>query len=286
MIKIIANKKIDKAKWDEAVERLDDAYNWFMSYDYLCALSPYWTGLVYGDYVAVMPLVYSPKVLKQYYQPFFTRAFEVLGSEDEAVKNKFFETLLSLKGFGHVAVEHSNGFFDENAVYQKLDLGLCTYSKNTKRNIKKAETAELQVKNIDVDAFVAYYKSNTYRKLSGFRLKHFKMLRKLLVGMREKGCLTLHAVYMGEELLAIAAFILRPDKALYLCAAINDKGKANGASHFLIDQFIIQHKQSISELDFGGSNIEGVARFYKSFGAKDFSYSQVALGFSRRKNSN
>lgn len=283
MIKIISNKKIDKIKWDEAVERLDDAYNWFMSYDYLCALSPYWTGLVYGDYNAVMPLVYSPKIIKHYYQPFFTRAFEVLGTTDVSIKEKFFDTIVNLKGFGHIGIEHSNGYFDNNALYQKLDLTLCTYSKNTKRNIKKAEAAELCVKTVDAITFIEFYKSNTYRKLSGFRVKHFKMLKKLLIGLQQKGCLALHGVFLENELTSVAAFVLRPDKALYLCAAINDLGKANGASHLLIHQFINQHKPHISELDFGGSNIEGVSRFYKSFGAKDFSYSQIALGFSRRK---
>ena len=43
----------------------------------------------------------------------------------------------------------------------------------------------------------------------------------------------------------------------------------------LFHQFINHNLSKNWVLDFGGSNIETVARFYKSFGAKDYIYLQV-----------
>jgi hypothetical protein len=43
----------------------------------------------------------------------------------------------------------------------------------------------------------------------------------------------------------------------------------------LFDFFIQKHAGTDSLLDFGGSSVETVARFYKNFGAKDCVYLQL-----------
>ena len=52
------------------------------------------------------------------------------------------------------------------------------------------------------------------------------------------------------------------------------KGKT-GASHFLVNELMKLHIGKI--VDFEGSNIEGVARFYKGFGAHHTFYSTVKI---------
>jgi hypothetical protein len=44
---------------------------------------------------------------------------------------------------------------------------------------------------------------------------------------------------------------------------------------FLIDKFIQEHAGEKIILDFEGSNLPGLARFYKGFGSDDFVYLQV-----------
>lgn len=54
-------------------------------------------------------------------------------------------------------------------------------------------------------------------------------------------------------------------------------GKTAGASHFLIDSFIIDHAGQNLLLDFEGSDIHNLAFFYSSFGARLETYPFVKL---------
>ncbi len=45
----------------------------------------------------------------------------------------------------------------------------------------------------------------------------------------------------------------------------------------LIDEFIKDNSGTNLVLDFEGSNIEGVARFYSGFGSKPFNYTSIKL---------
>jgi hypothetical protein len=277
VIRIIANKNINKQSWNEAVSRHENQFNWFMNSSYLDALSPRWMALVYGNYEAVFPLFNRHIFSKTFYQPFFTRAFAVLGSEDSGIQEQMNHMLRSLKAKGGFAIEESD-FLEPNAVCQKLDVALCTLSNNTKRSIKKANSASLNVSEISIKDYLKFYKIETSKRIKGYKKKHFAMLLRILESEQAKGRLILRSVNKNGELLAVAALLQHADKALYLCAAINDAGKKLGASHFLVHQLIQENKSTWSELDFGGSNVEGVARFYKSFGAKDVAYTQIQLG--------
>ena len=59
----------------------------------------------------------------------------------------------------------------------------------------------------------------------------------------------------------------------------SEKGKANGAATFLIAELIASHAGKNLLLDFEGSMDEGVARFYKSFGAIEEHYSVLTSGW-------
>ena len=277
MIRIINHKNINKTKWNDAVTRFDAQFNWFMHSSYLDALSNRWLALVYGDYEAVFPLFNRFALSRRFYQPFFTRAFAIVGSEDAGVMKEMAFMLQNLKAKGGFSVEGCE-FLESNARCQKLELGLSSYSSNTKRNIKKAMASELSLEAISIDGFLRFYKPETVKRLKGYKPKHFKMLQRILESEQAKGRLLLQSVNKNGEILAVAAVLQNADKALYLCAAINDEGKQVGASHFLVHKLIEHHKTSWNELDFGGSNVEGVARFYKSFGASDVAYAQLQLG--------
>ena len=62
---------------------------------------------------------------------------------------------------------------------------------------------------------------------------------------------------------------------VFLKSGVRDEGKAKGAMHFLMDSFIRKYAGEKKVLDFGGSSVESVARFYKSFGALDYVYLQI-----------
>ncbi len=61
-------------------------------------------------------------------------------------------------------------------------------------------------------------------------------------------------------------------KVIFLFSATNAEAKSSGAMSFLIDSFIKENSQRNLTLDFEGSNDPNLARFYKSFGAKECIY--------------
>jgi len=73
--------------------------------------------------------------------------------------------------------------------------------------------------------------------------------------------------------LASAIFLEAFGRSVYLLASSSDEGIAQKAMFLLIGQFIALNAGCKGRvLDFEGSNIEGVARFYKGFGAANRPY--------------
>ena len=55
---------------------------------------------------------------------------------------------------------------------------------------------------------------------------------------------------------------------IYLCPISNEYGKQRSAMFLIVNQIIIDYQDTDTTLDFEGSRIEGIARFYRGFGAK------------------
>ncbi len=84
------------------------------------------------------------------------------------------------------------------------------------------------------------------------------------------------AVYDKDNTLCAAAFFMKNNNHLtFLKSGVTDQGKNSGAMQFLFDTIIRKNAETHTTLDFGGSSVETVARFYKSFGAKDCVYLQL-----------
>jgi hypothetical protein len=131
---------------------------------------------------------------------------------------------------------------------------------------------------ISPEEIVALFKKTKGNELELFQSKHYQLLTGLMNTClsRENG--TTVAVYKGTELYAAAFFMYSNNRFTYLKSGITNEGKKSGAMHFLMDRFIELHAGKGKTLDFGGSSIESVARFYKSFGAKDCVYLQLEKG--------
>ena len=67
--------------------------------------------------------------------------------------------------------------------------------------------------------------------------------------------------------MACAAFLIYNERVIFHLGTSNPKGKKIGAMHFLIDSIITQLAGKNLFIDFEGSEIDGIERFYKSFGA-------------------
>ncbi len=290
MINFIQHKNIDRQKWDDCINKSSNAcifvYSW-----YLDAVCENWTALILNDYEAVFPLASKSKYGINYlHQPFFTRYFGVFSKvkpTDKLTavflnaipeKFKYIEFCLhetnNFDGSGYSKTERVYQSLDLNAPYQTLYKG---YSDNAKRSIKKAVKAGLVIKPaVNPEVVVNLFKSTKGKELEVFKAEDYKSLAALMDACIKQNKAESIAVYDKEKNLCAAGFFMKSnDRFVFLKSGVTDYGKANGAMHFLFDTFIKQHAETAEVLDFGGSSVESVARFYKNFGTKDCLYLQL-----------
>ncbi len=287
MIRLIEGNKVDKERlnmlMDEAPNGNIYSYSW-----YLDALCDSWNLLVRGDYEQVMVLPVAKKMGTQFvYQPFFSRQIGVFGKEhpSEAEIREFLAAIPSSIKFIQVGFDEwpdavFEGFEVEQVVHQQVDFDLDLegirkrYSTNTKRNIKKAVKANLTIKQLnDPNKIVEIFRANKGGQLGFFSDADFERLAALM-----QACLDIDrgwalGVFDEQGELHAGAFFMKGQNTLtYLNGAADDFARKNGAMHFAIDHMIEQWHGRISGLDFGGSKVPSVAKFYHTFGSSDRSY--------------
>ena len=110
--------------------------------------------------------------------------------------------------------------------------------------------------------------------------KEFESLKSIIALGQYKGFGEIYGVYSDDNELCAAVYFCRwKNRIIYMNAASNEKGKALRAMYFLVDKFIQSHAAKDIILDFEGSMIPGVERFYQGFGAIPETY--FKLKFNR-----
>ena len=150
------------------------------------------------------------------------------------------------------------------------------YSSNTKRNVSKAVAYNISVvKGLSALQIIELKKGNMTVPL---KQKHFDILTQLITQSVGNGVGELYGAYTARnELCAGVLFLKTNGKVIYLLASSTDEGREQRAMFGLVDHFIKQNSESHLVLDFEGSNIESVARFYAGFGASPCEYNHVVI---------
>ncbi len=289
MIQFVEHKKINKNKWDDCINNSSNpsifVYSWYL--DVVCKD---WSALILGDYEAVFPLATKSKYKIDYiFQPFFTRYFGLFTSSKMTDKlvSDFLNAIPSKFKYIEFCLHESNSVSSKRMEtsekkFQVLDLNSThealqkSYSDNAKRNIKKAVKAGLKIRpDIAPEKIVNLFKTTKGNELEVFALEDYKTLIKLMDNCNDFKKGQSIAIYDGDKLCAAAFFMFSNNRFTFLKSGVTEEGKAKGAMHLLFDYFIQNNSGKKYQLDFGGSSVENVARFYKNFGAKDCVYLQV-----------
>ncbi len=286
MIKFIAYQEIDKKKWDECIEHSFNgiiyAYAWYL--DIVCK---HWEALVEDDYVRVFPLTSNSKYGVSYlYQPFFTQQLGVF-SKLHLSSDKVQEFLLAIPPIYQLIEINLNihnkveapGFKIKKNLTHEIDLINSyvhlkkEYSSNTKRNIKKAIEANVEIrKNHNPEEIINLFRKNRGKNLETFKESDYAVLKKLIYSCVYRDKASVYAAFENDQLCAGAFFVVSNKKVIFLFSAVNRAARNNGAMSLLIDSFINENSQRELTFDFEGSNDPDLARFYKSFGANECVY--------------
>lgn len=288
-IKYLKHEEINRLKWDkcinQAVNGIVYAYSW-----YLDIVSYGWEALVFDDYKAVMPLTTKRKYGFNYiFQPRYTQQLGVFTSEIlgqnlvesflKAIPERYKIININLNTYNKVGT--IKGQVKHGITYQ-LDLISSyktiakSYNQNTRRNIRKAEKNDIQIsKHVNLKDLLLLKKQTSNIPIT---FEHLNILRRIIPFSVSHNLGETYGAYnKNNELVAAAYFIRSHNKSIYLLSASTNEGKEVGGMFLIIDKYIRENAEKNLTLDFEGSSIETLARFYKGFGANPINYNKVYM---------
>ncbi len=286
-IKYFRHNEIDTKKWNHCIETSVNSRIYANEW-HLDRAAIRWDALVLGDYEYVMPIPVKKKWGIEYvYQPLFCQQLGIFPEPSLAIAQLFYVTILKKFRYADVHLNSTNppiekidevSFLPRKNHLLLLNTGYTSiaadYNTNTKRNIAKAAKNNLNlIAGIRLEEYLEFKKNQASTQ---FSRSDFGKLKNIIAFGQYKGIGEIFGVYDKTNHLRAAVYFCRwNDRVIYLNAASDEPGKELRAMHYLIDQFIRKHAGKNIILDFEGSMIPGVARFYEGFGALPETYFQL-----------
>ncbi len=286
-VRYIQHQNIDFERWDACIKRSSNRQVYATSW-HLDHATDIWDALVLGDYKFVMPLpVKSKWGIRYLYQPLFCQQLGIFPTpSDEIAKRFYLELTKAFRYFDtqvnsrnpNIQVDNNIEFLPRKNYILNLNMNYAglysAYSTNTKRNLKKAEKNSLNfVAGISLEDYLDFKSQHIQVKLAK---EQFNRLKSIIAFGQYKGVGKIYGVYTSENKLCAAVYFCRyEDRVTYMNAVSDELGKELGAMPYLIDRFIQENAGKNLVLDFEGSMIPGIARFYEGFGAYPETYFQL-----------
>ncbi len=287
--------QIDKTRWDHCILNAANGNIYALSW-YLDAVSENWDALISEDYQYIMPLTWRQKWgMKYLYRPLLSQQLGVFSTESlgtdivldflKHIPKKFRLIEITLNKHNSILAP---GFESSKHVSYELDLVSeyslleSEYSQNTKRNLKKTEQNDLSFdSDVRAEDFLSLMWDDSSAGSAILLKPHNQiLLQSLLKNMKQhKAGRIIGARDSEGQLIAAVLFGYSHNKWYYLAPVNSDQGREKRALFGIIDKLIREQSGQKMMLDFEGSDISGLARFYKGFAAENYQYS-----FIRRNN--
>ena len=286
MIRFLQHDMIDKSLWDDCITHAVSgnlcAFSW-----YLDIVSPGWCALVENEYEKVFPLPVSEKAgFKYIMQPYFTQQlglfYQSLSSENTLID--FLNSIPSEYKYIDFNLNTYNKLPSEYKVCEMTNIELdliseysdiaSKYQNNLQRNLKKAAQNKITItQHVRPEEIISLFRANKGQELTHLNNKQYSLIQRIAYESIHRGSGETWGAYDEfNQLIAGVLWVFSHNKAVFLFSAVSETGKKLNAMPWLIDQFIKQNSGKPLTLDFEGSNNQGLARFYSSFGSKKVIY--------------
>lgn len=291
MIRYLPHNAIDFARWNDCL--LNSAagniygFSWYLD----VISNGVWDGLVEDDYVSVMPLPHRTKYGQQYlYPPYFAQQTGVFSRKvtDENMGLDFLEAIPAKFRFielnlniGNIGVPPSfnkipkpDYILDLNRSYEEIRKG---YSDHHERNLKKALQNNLSLfTSAKASDIIMMFRKHRGRQVENLKDGDYQRFDRLIRAVADNAFCRIWSVGDRNGIpCAGAVFFESGPKAYFIFSALTPGGRENGAMYFLIDSYIRMMTGQMNALDFEGSSDDGIARFYRGFGALEFIYLHI-----------
>lgn len=281
-IRCIKRKDLDESKYSQA---LNDSLNYRIYAEswYLDIVSNgKWECLVYGDYEVIMPIPLQFKFgFKFVIQPPYCQQLGVFYKEEISpdlfrkfeqklhqyrVRSYHFneENTISYQPKGEKRV---NFVLDLNRPYEEIYKG---FSKGTKWNLKQFEKQNDEV----IQNEISIEKLNLLNKKINKQSPHDKLFIKSLKILKQENKLCFLSLILNDNYEGYACFVSSKKRIIYLHAAAGDWGKQNGIPTGFLNSIIKKNSGKNMKLDFEGSMIPSIQKFFKGFNGEPKIYIQ------------
>ncbi|MFH0895437.1 MAG: hypothetical protein V2A54_13455 [Bacteroidota bacterium] len=290
-VRYFTHNEIDKNLWDDTVTRSPNGVFYALSW-YLDLVSPGWDALADENYESIFPLTHKKKYGISYLcQPRFTQQLGLISkarvSSDRV--NLFLHSFPRQFRYVEINLNKDNIASQEGFIFkQNIDLELDissdiseirkAYSQNLTRNLKKAAKSELHYEQgaTNIHDMISLFRKNKGSELDNLSSTDYALLSLLLNEIIRHGKGEVHSAFnKSGNMIAAAFFATFREKRIFLFSATCRESKETGAMSGLIDHYISLNCGQKCILDFEGSNDTKLARFYRGFGSKAFTYQQV-----------
>jgi hypothetical protein len=289
------HNEINQARWDAAVANdptcLPYGFSWWLN-----AVCPgQWNGVVFDDYRAVMPLPKAPFSFRrpwsswarpQVQRPFFTQQVGPWGKVHEGDVADLFAALpASFTSFELPFTEHTlaeeipEPYTPEFRTNYVLDLSpeleaiRSGYHKGLRRKLRKHGPVSLQP--APPELILELYRKQIAKK-AGLKTKHFTCARALIkAALQHKAGHCYQVKGADNETLATGFFPHHKGRIINLLPVSTPAGYRREGMAQLIDEVIKKHSGPGNLLDFEGSDVPGIAKFFGNFGPQKRPYLTV-----------
>jgi hypothetical protein len=282
-VRLLSRAEIDTTQWDRCVAAAENGTIYARSW-YLDCIAHHWSGIIIGEYEAVFPLPWNRKYGISYvYPPPFSQQLGLI-SADVQLETYLPDVLALAKKhfrFGEYLLNYrNNGGKDKNNFILHL-VGHAEMKKNyssaLRYDLRKAESSKVNYQETkDPTELIALYRRLYGDKLANVTSDTYRSLKELCSKAAERGQLVIREMRTNEGALSGGLICMKDDRRLYLIlSAVKEEGRRNKCNHLVTDRLIQEFAGTGLILDFEGSDIEGIAHFYKSFGAINQPYSFI-----------
>ena len=288
-IRYIKRNEINDEKWDECVSNAENS-RIYSNIFHLDRTAIFWDAFIYEDYKYVMPVPIRKKFgIKYVYHPLFSQQLGIFPNPPSEIARQFYLALYQQFKFVDTQLNSENqnvksepdiDFINRQNYLLNLSSDYNSirteYSKNTKRNLSKAAKNKLSfVAGISLEDYLHFKTENVKGNV---QKKDLEKLKSIIAFGQFRSIGQIYGVYSSTNQLCAAVYFCRwKNRIIYMNAASDSIGKELGAMSFLVDNFIQQNSGKDFILDFEGSTVPGLARFYSGFGANPENYFQLKI---------
>jgi hypothetical protein len=274
-IAVLKNSQIDRRCYDDVIMSSEYGTVYAMSW-YLDTVSPDWQLLMADNYKYVMPLPVKRKYgIKVALQPMFCQQLGVFSNDKitddifEEFLNKIPCHIYTLNGnIGNRPINVRGTRFLPRLNYVLTEK---KYRENFLRNVKKSQKENLYL-NTDTEwtSFLDMLKTHTPGRPIHEKVP---LADNIFCRLRKHCNIEVWSVKNGNgEMLSAAMFLYWKNRVYYMLPVSSVEGKRCCSMAFLLDNFIDVCVENNLILDFEGSSLPQVARYYESTGAVKETY--------------